>query len=172
MNTVYALIDPRTSEAKYIGLTRLRLDKRLNGHLSTGASVAVSKWVEELSIFNIKPEILSVEENVSEADANEAETFWINYMKVLGAKLLNVQKESQGRRTYFGPLNPVEKVLKTNNHGGARKGAGGPKGQQKEEIANFKIEVRMTVEEKSFVKEKADALRMTVSEYVKMHCIS
>jgi hypothetical protein len=58
-----------------------------------------------------------------------------------------------------------------NKHGGARPGAGGPEGQRPGTACKV-LQIRVTAHERQVFKERATAAGLTVSEYVKMMCIS
>jgi len=58
-----------------------------------------------------------------------------------------------------------------NKHGGARQGAGGPSGPRLK-TATEKVEVRVSTGEKEALKRRAAARKMTVSEYIKVMCLS
>lgn len=58
-----------------------------------------------------------------------------------------------------------------NQHGGNRQGAGGPPGPRLN-TATTHIQVRLTEHEKSVFKARSAALGLTISEYVKLRCIS
>ena len=57
------------------------------------------------------------------------------------------------------------------SHGGKRKGAGCPVGSHSDS-ATLKVEVRVTKHEKAVFQARAAALGLSVSEYVKLCCIS
>lgn len=56
-------------------------------------------------------------------------------------------------------------------HGGKRQGAGGPSGKRPKS-ATEKIELRVTEHEKKVFQDRAKAGNMSVSEYIKLMCIS
>lgn len=70
--TIYALVDPRTFEVKYIGQTTKPIEVRLAGHLAAPAPL-VRAWIEELSFEGHTPQIIPIREDVPIDQLDEAE---------------------------------------------------------------------------------------------------
>jgi len=89
---IYGLLDPTTEQIRYIGLTCNGFG-RIRNHYNKITNTALSKWVQSLKQNNniFKPIYLQYFENDS-LDVDEAEVFWINYFKMIGADLLNHEK--------------------------------------------------------------------------------
>lgn len=90
MTNIYALIDPRTSECRYVGKAN-NPDKRLVSHLSPSKlSVQTHKtcWLVGLLAAGGRPEMVILEK-VPKAAWAEAEMYWIAILKSLGADLTN-----------------------------------------------------------------------------------
>lgn len=87
---IYGLFDPTTHEIRYVGKT-CNLAKRLHGHRSGDRRRAhrhLMRWLAScLERGGLDVEVL--QECVSAAELNEAETFWIGYWRYVGANLLN-----------------------------------------------------------------------------------
>ena len=80
---IYALIDPRDNNVKYVGQTRFSLKKRYLEHLrnskyDTTKNHNVYCWINELNAIQLQP-IISEIEIVHIELLNEREIFWINY---------------------------------------------------------------------------------------------
>lgn len=101
---VYALIDPRTNEVRYIGCTK-SLARRFAIHLATGKSpspsASASEWIAELLAANLQPKLEVLEHFSTERHgvAFEAEKQWILHYLELGAPLLNRRHAKPYRRS-------------------------------------------------------------------------
>lgn len=92
--TVYALLDPKTMEVKYVGCS-CNPNRRLLEHCSGGvhdSNSTQATWVE--SIKPLKPELVVLEAMVG--DWEEAEQFWILYLRFLGFELTNKSSGGKG----------------------------------------------------------------------------
>lgn len=112
MNVIYALLDQRTRECRYIGKTRVGLRERLRRHIkdarrSPGARKCTS-WVFSLLSTGISPEIVQIEE--CGEDWQEPERFWIAYMRYVGANLTNM-REGGGGENRSQPSDVVRKKI-------------------------------------------------------------
>lgn len=100
MPYIYGLVDPSTSEIRYVGYTAKSLEHRLNNHWCSRKRSSTHKnhWLCKLWNDNgIKPDIFVLEE-VSEDEWEEAETFWIEYCRFIGANLTNGTIGGNGRK--------------------------------------------------------------------------
>lgn len=95
--TVYALIDPRNNQARYIGATTRPLRARLQGHVASGAP-RVKAWVDELTAAGVSPQIVAIVEGVAAEDLREAERAEITRRLIDGEKLLNESGTAPARR--------------------------------------------------------------------------
>lgn len=89
---IYALIDPTTSQARWVGRTSTRLCNRLSAHCTTargagGKKMGCTDWIADLLARGHRPEIVTLE---LAKDWEEAEQFWIGYFRFMGADLLNI----------------------------------------------------------------------------------
>lgn len=92
---IYALVDPRSNEVKYIGKT-LAPKLRYKAHLNTKAGFANSKkdkWILELLGLGLTPDFKIIEE-CPEMASQERETFHIRQYIANGASLLNGNAQS------------------------------------------------------------------------------
>lgn len=87
---IYALIDPRDGYAKYVGKTVQSSKQRLSAHISFARKKAhtfSARWILGLLKSGQLPEIAELE--TVESDWQEAEIFWIAYLRYLGCTLTN-----------------------------------------------------------------------------------
>jgi len=86
---IYALIDPRDNEIRYIGKTNQILSYRLSAHLREKLNCHRCHWINQLQSVGLKPIIKPIDEIPPERSWQEAERFWIKYFKIIGCKLTN-----------------------------------------------------------------------------------
>ena len=94
---IYGLIDPRTQECRYVGKAK-NVQKRLKEHLhkcNLQRHTHLNQWLKSLKNNDLSPDTMILEKT-NENDWQEAEIFWINYLKFLGAKLTNGTLGGQG----------------------------------------------------------------------------
>jgi predicted GIY-YIG superfamily endonuclease len=88
--TIYALIDPRDTSIRYIGITD-NPDKRLEEHLrGRGGNVPKREWIYELRQLGLIPMMQPIETGLSLAVALERETLWIQHYLNAGIQLVNL----------------------------------------------------------------------------------
>lgn len=96
MATIYKIIDPNTDEVRYIGLTSLKLDKRLSVHIRKAVkhlnNTNLSAWIRELLAKGLKPKIVAIMETNDKEAAYEAELTLIQAFKLVGHPLLNMRR--------------------------------------------------------------------------------
>lgn len=95
-NFIYALCDPNTKEIKYIGhttigLTRLRSHMRLRKDKRQHTAKKY-EWIKSLIENGQHFDYMVVEYCNNSQDLDEAEIFWIEYFKMIGCNLFNIQK--------------------------------------------------------------------------------
>lgn len=100
---IYALIDPRTNEIKYIGHAR-NVDKRYKQHCDIMnpkySNLHKKNWIKQLFDINLKP-IIRVIEECDNSNYNLRERYWIKYYRDLGCKLTNLTDGGEGNLGYF-----------------------------------------------------------------------
>lgn len=96
---IYALIDPITKEARYVGKTT-NPAYRLKQHIRNSNNERSHKWnwIKGLKAISMKPEILILE-TCPESEWENAEMFWISYLKLLGSRLTNMDSGGMGGKT-------------------------------------------------------------------------
>ena len=88
---VYELIDPRTSEVRYIGITvhpTTRLHQHIQDHKTAGFK---RTWLQELRNAAVKPVMRILEKVTTREAAKERERHWIRKYIAQGYNLVNVQ---------------------------------------------------------------------------------
>lgn len=103
--SAYALIDPRTSEVRYVGVTGAP-SARLGGHRHVSESRRSPKqeWVAELAAIDLQPGMIVLEE-VPLSRWETTERRWIAYYRKAGARLTNI---TDGGDSPPGPRPPLE----------------------------------------------------------------
>lgn len=85
---IYGLIDPRTGMLRYIGKTDNISHRMISHHSFRTPSTHKECWLHELRQLLIGPEVFIVE-NVNCDNWEEAERYWIEQFKFMGADLTN-----------------------------------------------------------------------------------
>ncbi len=94
MAFIYALIDPRTTEIRYVGKA-FDVPHRLRCHWHETRRCDTTRkcnWIKQLKRIGIKPEV-EILESFSEDDVDawqEAERWWIAYLRMIGCNLTNL----------------------------------------------------------------------------------
>lgn len=88
---IYALIDPRTNQVRYIGKT-FNVLSRFRGHCKDKGPTYKAKWIRELRAAGYSPriEIVEIINTGNQKDWEAAERQWISNFKLLGCKLTNL----------------------------------------------------------------------------------
>lgn len=96
MTIIYALIDPRNKQVRYIGQTIQKLPRRVQGHLyRNDHNPHKVAWLNQLRSLGLKP-IAEVLEEVDDIVADEKEQYYIAKYRNFGDWLLNA--DSGGRQ--------------------------------------------------------------------------
>lgn len=100
MWTIYALVDPRTSQICYVGQTQNHPEIRLDGHLhKRDENQRKTRWLDDLRFLSIKPNVVVLEYAASLNEALEAEREWIRRGIRAGWPLTNIDKPRRQRRS-------------------------------------------------------------------------
>lgn len=97
--TIYAILDPRNNEVRYVGKSAWFAHRKSN-HLREAKkgtnTTHVYRWIGALLKQDLKPEFIELETVPIGEDWVEAEKFWISYLKSLGASLCNHSSGGDG----------------------------------------------------------------------------
>ena len=96
---IYALVDPRNGEVKYVGKTVFPVRERLGRHIREARQGVVShkcNWIRQLLNQGLKPLVLLLEET---EDWQTREVFWIAHYQSIG-KLTNLAEGGKGSSGY------------------------------------------------------------------------
>lgn len=86
---IYALVDPRTNEVTYVGLTN-NPNSRFQDHMSNfGTNIKKSNWIRQLRDEHLGPRMSILEIVDTKEAATEREKYWINHYLSSGASLVN-----------------------------------------------------------------------------------
>lgn len=117
---IYALLDPKSKTIRYIGLTTLTLNQRLNQHIYAAKHrdpTHRSNWINSLKQ---KPIIMLLDSILSEEVEWWLEEYYIAQFKVWGFNLVNstnggkvpITKSGKDNPNYGNKYNPLSKVTK------------------------------------------------------------
>ena len=97
--TVYTLSDPETNQVRYVGKT-VNVANRFKHHINDRPKNRTGNWIKNLRGRGLKPrmEVLEVVENSDDLDWQDAERFWISYLRFLGCNLTNLDSGGNGGR--------------------------------------------------------------------------
>lgn len=110
MTYIYALVDPRTSEIRYIGKT-VNLRGRFALHKHQRANNHKCNWFQSVVRSGFMPELVVLEET---DEWREAESFFIQYFKGMGARLTNSSKGGESGPVGWKPTE--DQRLKMREH--------------------------------------------------------
>jgi len=98
---IYALVDPRTNEIRYIGQTKQNLNRRLTRHIIDANRKKTHKdcWIFNLKQKNVKP-IIELIDEVNENDWSFWEQHYISLYKYWGFDLTNHTIGGEGKPSY------------------------------------------------------------------------
>ena len=85
---IYALIDPRDGEIRYVGLTTNSLKVRLAKHVSDWRNTYRGRWVKLLKQLGLRP-IIRLIQYVPIQHRGDAEVYWIALFRSKGCRLTN-----------------------------------------------------------------------------------
>ena len=90
--TVYALVDPRDGQRRYVGMTSRPLGERRAAHLKDAMAPDNPKqaWIDELRRDGALPVIEPLQQVWGEHEAAAAERKWIVELLLEGANLVNI----------------------------------------------------------------------------------
>lgn len=88
--SIYALIDPRTDEVRYVGAT-VNTTQRLTDHIKASANETTHKghWIKQLQALGLRPRMQILEQVIGHDASTEAERRWIAHYRAAGVVLTN-----------------------------------------------------------------------------------
>ena len=115
---IYGLFDPRTTELRYIGKTVKQPKERLSNHISAARAVKkqrVARWIRGILLDGLLPELCLLETVLPNGDWQEAERFYIEYFRSIGANLVNQTQGGEGCSGFSHSDSMREWVTKRNS---------------------------------------------------------
>jgi hypothetical protein len=90
--SVYALVDPRTNEVRYIG-SSVNAKRRYAAHISDRDTSNQKKqsWIDELREQDLRPILVIIEEALEKKQSLMRERYWIQVHLEEGAVLTNMR---------------------------------------------------------------------------------
>ena len=108
---IYALIDPRNFEVRYIGKSddpALRLRSHVYTSKEKKKNIHKANWIKQLLSFGLFP-ILQIIEECDESIWEEREKYWISfYKKNMKNNLVNITEGGEGGATFKGKFHSQE----------------------------------------------------------------
>lgn len=99
MWTIYALVDPRTNQIRYVGQTQNHPEIRLAGHIEKDdGNKAKRDWIGDLQRLGVKPVVVALEYAATLDDALVIEHFWIKRGRHAEWPLLNMSRNPESYR--------------------------------------------------------------------------
>lgn len=109
---IYGLLDPETGELRYVGKTKVSVERRLTNHLCDKSRNHRTSWIANLKRRGMIPECVIIEE-CSEDIWEEAEMFYISYFSSLGCNLTNSTKGGDGGLGRIPSLETRKKMVES-----------------------------------------------------------
>jgi hypothetical protein len=96
---IYALVDPRTKEVRYVGQSKYQ-ETRYKQHIHSfdADNIPKQRWIDELKELGLLPVYQVLEAGVIWSSRFKREAYWINYYLDLGHNLTN-QPRSKSSQT-------------------------------------------------------------------------
>lgn len=95
---IYTLAHPETGEVRYVGMTTGPVRHRFRTHISlaqNGQKTYKASWIQGLLNEGLEPEV-EILELVEPARREQAERFWIGYLRFIGCRLVNLTPGGDG----------------------------------------------------------------------------
>lgn len=168
---IYALIDPRDNDIRYIGRANCEIE-RFKAHLTDTYESYKVRWIAKLKELNLQP-ILQVICRVPEIEWEETEKMFIAFYKSIGCRLTNLSAGGDGL-SVMAPKSPEFRRKRSINQSAyiktqefkpiikkiALKNLGQKRSQQtKERIAYMRTGIEHSEETKKLLSEKSSRPR-------------
>ena len=98
-NIIYGLVDPRTADLRYIGLTKRSTRRRLLEHINMarrGSRFHLHVWIRTLLAVGLEPQVIIFDKIENREEACLAECSWIAKFRKSGARLTNITDGGEG----------------------------------------------------------------------------
>jgi hypothetical protein len=90
MPIIYAMIDPRTNEVKYIGQSKYQhMRYKHHTHRTDEENTLKQRWIDELKAIGLLPVYSILESDVAWTSRLERESHWVNHYLSRGHRLTN-----------------------------------------------------------------------------------
>ena len=98
---IYSLTDPRTKQIRYVGKT-VNVAIRIRDHQRDGKNSHKTAWLKLLKASGFKPEVDILETffDSNDEDWQEAERWWISYLRAIGCPLTNLDTGGIGGKRH------------------------------------------------------------------------
>jgi group I intron endonuclease len=98
---IYCLTDPKTKQIRYVGKT-VNVAIRLRDHQRDGKNTHKTAWLKLLKADDLKPEVDILETffDSNDEDWQDAERWWISYLRSIGCPLTNLDTGGVGGKRH------------------------------------------------------------------------
>lgn len=86
---IYGIVDPITSEIRYVGYTSKKPTRRLIGHLTEEGKGDKAQWINDLLDDGLLPSVVTLQKAETEHEARLIERWWIYQGQISRWPLLN-----------------------------------------------------------------------------------
>ena len=95
--SIYALIDPRNDSIRYVGMTTITIEIRLDRHIRcrNRNNNHKNKWIRKLISMGMTPSVVLIE-IVGHSMWQKREMYWIDYCRKMGCNLVNATAGGDG----------------------------------------------------------------------------
>jgi predicted GIY-YIG superfamily endonuclease len=102
---VYALVDPRSQDICYIGITN-HPERRMNQHINGEDNLRKQAWLQSLRTHGLRPTMKILETVTGQKEARRREEQWIAACEHVGIDLLNYQQPNRVEQASLLPASP------------------------------------------------------------------
>ncbi len=115
-NVIYALLEPKTNEIRYIGKAK-NLELRLRKHAQSSKlkeNTHKNNWIKSLLKSGEKFIVVVIDSALTNDELNKKEVKWISYYKTIGCRLTNATNGGDGGKLSQESISKMKETKKKN----------------------------------------------------------